>query len=80
MAVAYKELVVWVVVDEDGDYDCAGDADDAAARYSENVCDPTGIPRGLRRVKLTVKVPLPQTIELSGEVVADESAAGLTVG
>jgi hypothetical protein len=76
MATQYAEVEVWVVVDQDGDYECAPSQSDAEERFTDNVSEQ---PEGKRLVKLTVKVPLPTVIELAGEVTADESGAGLTV-
>lgn len=73
MATTYKVIEVWVAVDADGDYECGADQAAAAERYRDCVCDPDG-ERGMRLVKLSVKVPLPTVIELSGEVAVEESA------
>ena len=78
MATTYKTVDVWVVVDEDGDYDCGVDAGLAAENYANNIMTPDGT-KGMRVVKLSVRVPLPTPIELTGEVVSDESGAGLVV-
>jgi hypothetical protein len=67
MPAKFKTLEVWVAVDADGDYECGVDEDAATERFDENV----GGTGGRRLVKLTVKVPLPTVIELTGEVEAD---------
>ena len=69
----FQTIEVWVVVDEQGDYECAADFDAAAERFDENV----GGNGGRRVVKLSVKVPLPTPIELPGEVEADPEPSEL---
>lgn len=73
------ELEVWVVVDENGDYSTGNDGDQAAERYGEEIGGDQGT-IGLRRVKLTITVPLPAPIELTAEVSAEETAGMVTVG
>jgi hypothetical protein len=53
-------------------------ADQAAERYREDIGEPDGT-LGLRRVKVTLTVPLPAAVELVGAVPADGPAATLTV-
>lgn len=77
MATTYKTVEVWVLIDEDGDYEVGASAEEAATRYADTVAQPDG-ERGMRRVKLAVRVPLPTPIELSGEVACEEAGAGLT--
>ena len=78
MATKYVDIVVWVVVDEAGTYDCGCDHEQAAERYREDNDHDTGT-TGLRQVRIGLKVPLPLPIELDAEVVCDESGTGLTV-
>lgn len=78
MATEYATVTVVVVVDQAGDYAAGTDDEGAAERYREEVREPDGT-LGLRVVRLSVKVPLPVPIELSGEVTADETAAELRV-
>jgi len=77
MATTYKTIEVWVLVDENGEYECGADTETAAERYRDNVGEPDGTVT-YRAVKLTVKVPLPTTIELSGEVTVEELPALLS--
>ena len=63
----FKTVEVFVMVDEDGDYECGVDVDAATERFDDNV----GGTGGRRLVRLTVKVPLPTVISLTGEVEAD---------
>lgn len=74
----YTTVVVRVLVDEDGDHVAVEDGGDLEGRYEEQV-RPLAECQGLRTVLITVKVPLPTVIELSGEVTADETATGLAV-
>lgn len=67
------ELMVWVVVDESGDYAVGVDGDQAAERYAEDIGGDQGT-IGIRRVKLTLTVPLPAPIQLTATVEAEETA------
>ena len=60
---------VWLCVDSAGDY--ASGADEAAAResYEENV-QALSDADGFRLVKVTVNVPLPEVVELTGNAPA----------
>ncbi len=68
---------VWVMVDESGDYVVAVQESDLADRYAEDIQD-IGSAGGLRRIKIVVTVPLPETVELAG-VVPVQGEASLTV-
>jgi hypothetical protein len=70
---------VWVLVDEDGDYDCAPDEGTAADRYADSIAAIDGT-RGLRRIKVTLIVPRPAPIEVSAEVPAEEGGPVVKVG
>jgi len=76
----YVDLIVHVLVDDGGDYVAVEDGGDLAERFEERIGDVDANLHGYRRVKLIVKVPRPEMIELTGEVKVDESATGLTVG
>lgn len=78
MATQYTTIEVWVTVDADGDYECGPDAAVADERFEENISDLTGT-NGLRRVKLSVTLPLPKVIEIAAEVTADEADPTVTV-
>jgi hypothetical protein len=52
------DVEVWVMVDEDGDYEIAKDKDELTG--------PTGL--ATRLVKVMVKVPKPQPVEVEAEV------------
>lgn len=71
------EIEVWIVVDENGDYTVGADLDSAAERYGEDVGGDNGS-LGIRHVKVTLKVPLPKPIELTGEVPAPPEGTSLT--
>ncbi|AMV30033.1 hypothetical protein VT84_36910 [Gemmata sp. SH-PL17] len=63
------EVEVWVMVDENGDYEVSKDADDL---------QPTA---GLaaRMVKITVNVPTPKAVELVATVAEEPATAELKV-
>lgn len=59
-----QEIEIWVMVNEEGEYEAGACDDDAVQRFEENCT--SGINR--RLIKITLNVPLPETIELEGEV------------
>ena len=59
------EVEAWVLVDEDGGYEIAKEADELQS--------PAGL--ASRLVKITLKVPTPAAVELSA-VIAGEAAGG----
>jgi hypothetical protein len=77
MTTTYATVTVWVLVDGDGNHVAHDDEAALVDAYEERI-QPLADAGGVRRVKLTVKVPLPVTIELSGEVTADETQTGLS--
>lgn len=73
---ATAECEVWILVDENGDYVAHHDAGSLSDLYDEQIgCDRDTT--GIRFVKLTVKVPTPEVIELAGEVTAKEEVGAL---
>ena len=78
MATKYALVEVWVAVDENGDYVAHHDPAELSQAY-EDAVRPVAEAEGMRRVKLTVKVPLPEVIELTGEVAVEEDAGELKV-
>ncbi|MFO0823028.1 MAG: hypothetical protein U0792_07895 [Gemmataceae bacterium] len=72
MAAELCEVEVWVVVDEDGDYAVGKDSEAASEAFEADIG--SSAERGLRRVKVTVKVPLPKPLEVVGTVVEEEPA------
>lgn len=71
-----QDVEVWVLVDNDGAYVASDDQDALNERYEEHhqaVADAAGI----RRIKITVKVPLPEVIEVSGSVNVTEEIGEL---
>lgn len=70
-----KTLEVWVVVDADGDYAVGTDEETACDAFDSEV----GGNHGRRVVKMSVTVPLPAVIELTGEVPAEPEPAALKV-
>ena len=77
MATEYTTVELFVKVNESGEYDCGSTAEEAGERFEENIG--TDNETGYRLVKLTVKVPLPKPLELTGEVTVDESESELKV-
>ena len=73
-----QTLEVWVMVGADGQYVADGDPARLNDRWEED-CGDIADAEGLRRVRLTVRVPLPEVIELSGEVQVSEAASDLKV-
>ena len=63
-----QAIEVWVRVNSEGEYDCGTDEAAASERFEES-SDET-LP--WRFVKLVVTVPLPEVIEVSGEVSIEE--------
>ncbi len=76
MAVTMCEIEVWVVIDEDGDYAVGKDRESAAESFESDIG--FNNENGTRRVKLTVSVPLPEAIELTGTVATVEEPGELT--
>lgn len=74
MAQPTTTVEVWIVVDSCGDYVVAKDEADLNDVYESDI-QALGDAEGLRRVKVTLTVPLPVVVELSGTVPADGAAA-----
>ncbi|VTT99059.1 unnamed protein product [Gemmataceae bacterium] len=72
------EVEVWVMLNDQGEYVAHEDADELAAEYAERVGEASEA-GGIRRVRLTVKVPLPEPIELTGEAAAEPEPGALRV-
>lgn len=73
---ATKELEIWIVVDESGDWEAAGDSDTALENYDSNI----GGPAPRRMFKLLLTVPLPTETVLKGEVVVRDQPVELKIG
>jgi hypothetical protein len=70
------EVVVYVLIDEDGNSIASEDCDMLAERYDEVV----GGDRdqlNMRRVKVTLQVPRPRPVELVGTVAAEPAGGEL---
>lgn len=78
MATRYEEIEIWVLVNEVGDYVASDDADLLNERFEECIGDVSD-QQGLRRVKVTLKVPVPTVLEVSGEVAVSEECGELKV-
>ena len=60
---------VWVAIDEQGDYAVSGaSAEEAMERYGEDIGTPTG---PMRVVEVSLGVPLPVPVKVSGTVPAE---------
>ncbi|VTS03788.1 unnamed protein product [Gemmata massiliana] len=69
MSAELIEVEVWVLVDENGDYEVSKDAGDLQAE--------SGL--ASRMVKIKVNVPTPQAVELVGTVEAEPAVGELKV-
>lgn len=73
-----KTLEVWVLVDQDGDYEVGTVGSDAATRYDESVG--ADGERGMRMVKLLVTLRIPEVIEVAVNVPDTEGVPTVSVG
>jgi hypothetical protein len=73
MAATYKTIEVWVVIDQDGDYAAGADRTAADEQFEATVND-FASSDGIRRVRVSVRVPLPTVLEVSAEVSEDDAA------
>lgn len=71
------EVEMWCCVDSCGDYGIGHDADAAREQYEEGVQDLSSAD-GFRLVKVRVRVPLPEPVELVGEIAEEQEAPRLT--
>ena len=71
------EVTVWVLVDENGDYVASDAIGHATERYDEQIGADRDVTE-LRRVKVTLTVPVPKPAELVGAVAAVPVAGELT--
>ncbi|MCC6419943.1 MAG: hypothetical protein IT429_17040 [Gemmataceae bacterium] len=72
------DVEVWVLIDEAGDYAIAKD-DAALVEAYENDVQSIGDAGCTRRVKVSLEVPRPEPMVLSGTVPAEPSEGKLTV-
>ena len=63
------EVEVWICVDSSGDSAVGSSAEDAKERYEESI-QQLAEADGFRLVKLLVKVPLPEVVELLADAPA----------
>jgi hypothetical protein len=68
---------LFLIVDADGNYSVGTSLDAARESHEEHMCELNGV-EGFRLVKLAVKVPLPEVVELTGDVPA-HGAASLSI-
>lgn len=78
MAAKTMEVEVFVLVDADGSYIAREDVSDLATAYAEHVGE-LSAQDGFRVVKVKLTVPLPELIEVTGTIPADEEPSTLTV-
>jgi hypothetical protein len=62
IAMETVECEVWIIVDESGDYTVGKDEETAAESYRDQIGTESA-DTGIRRVKVTVKVPKPRVLE-----------------
>jgi hypothetical protein len=79
MAQQTCQIEVWVVVDENGDYAAGNDEDGCRAAYGEIIEEDGLNIKAHRCIKVTLTVPLPVTVELTGTVPAIGEPSGLKV-
>jgi hypothetical protein len=79
----YIDAEVYVVVDEDGNYEAAKTAEAAFELYGNDItvpeADGNSAPVGMRVVKVKVRVPVPAMIEVAA-VVSEEEPVTATAG
>jgi hypothetical protein len=72
------QVEVWVLIDADGEYVACEDGDTIHERYDEVIAgDRDTTP--MRRIKVTLTVPKPRTVELVGTVQAEPESGELRV-
>ena len=76
MASELVEIEVLVLVDEDGNWEVAHDADVLKERYEESVGE-LNAGTATRLVKVKLKVPVPRPVELEAEVCEEVSGGEL---
>jgi hypothetical protein len=69
-------IEVWVVVDQNGDFDCGADADNASERYGDSI---GGDLAGSRVVKMTLQIEMPEPLTISATLPAREGKVSMTV-
>lgn len=78
MAAKMQEVEVFVMIDADGSYIARETYDDLATAYAEHVGE-LSAQDGFRVVKVKLTVPLPELIEVTGTIPADEEPSALAV-
>jgi hypothetical protein len=72
------DVEIWVMVDGEGNYVCHPDQASLTDEYEKEVgALDAAVPT--RVIRIRVKVPKPQTVELSAEVAAEPAAGALRV-
>jgi len=77
-AMSARKIEIWAMVDSDGDYVASHDYSRLSDLYEEDVqtCSEAD---GLRKIKITLNMPLPTVVKLVGEVPAQGVPDDLTV-
>lgn len=70
------ELEVWIKVDESGDYSVGTDAESCVEKYGEEYDDNT---QPSRLIKVVIKVPAPQVVDVAVNVPDQPNTATATV-
>jgi hypothetical protein len=72
-----SEVNFCILIDENGDYAIGGDENDAAERYADDIGGDDALAK--RHIKLTLSIPLPKPVEVSGEISETGSEFKLSV-
>ncbi len=75
---ATTTVEVWVLIDDEGNHVASHDAGLLNDLFEEHIQELSDA-GGLRRVKLTITVPLPEVIEIEAEVPETEEQPVVTV-
>ena len=78
MAAKTMQIEVFVLIDADGSYIAREEYGDLATAYAEHVGE-LSAQDGFRVVKVKLTVPLPELIEVTGTIPADEEPSALTL-
>lgn len=65
------EIEIYIVVDEDGDYELGKEQDEATERYDENISSL----QAKHVIKMTVQVPAPRIIEVAAALPATQDGS-----
>lgn len=74
----FMEIEVWVKVNENEEYAVGHDADNCGDRYGEDCDDSPAI--ATRLICVTLKVPVPEVVEVRAEIPAESNVVSVSVG